>query len=538
MCLNYFGRNFSLSPLREGHNMKSFTRFILLIGILSIPMELLAQEILWAKKTTEPPWSYSRGFLTDKWGNVYSIASYSGNLSNPSEIFGTILTKYDKEGNQIFQKKWEKPFYIQDIKYDGELKFYFTGYFTANTVVDEFSLTCNGSSDAFIGVFNPDGKIQWVKSVGGSLDDQAFGLTLNKSDGNLLITGFSESPSQQIFFSSYDKSGNLNSNKNIDSFNAEFGENSGREITTDLSGNIYLLFDRKGNHPLDSVNDIAGRYLAKFDSQRNLIWSKYINGPSCYYGWEGKKLKLNEKGELLLLKYCAAKYGGTGNLLKHNSRSGEQISSYGNKCQLGYNDLFMDKASSYLLAGNEGAAICPCETNDPGYQVVKKFNENGSTSWERRLSNLTIISTARDNEGSIYIQGYFSADTVMIGNMLLSKDSKTYFAGFIAKIKDKDIPEPDTTDNKPPTTSIAERNSMFKLYPNPGSRDFVFESNQSSDGSIKIYNLTGKEVKLIRFKNSLKIKFNLENEAEGIYICKVEDIKGRIILTEKLVLVK
>ncbi|MCF8374625.1 MAG: T9SS type A sorting domain-containing protein, partial [Bacteroidales bacterium] len=64
-------------------------------------------------------------------------------------------------------------------------------------------------------------------------------------------------------------------------------------------------------------------------------------------------------------------------------------------------------------------------------------------------------------------------------------------------------------------------NDKVKLYPNPGTGDFVLTGTNLQ--SIQIKTLTGKLVKEVAIKNRKETHFNLVGQAKGIYFVHIEN---------------
>ncbi len=83
-----------------------------------------------------------------------------------------------------------------------------------------------------------------------------------------------------------------------------------------------------------------------------------------------------------------------------------------------------------------------------------------------------------------------------------------------------------------------EAQRVFSVFPNPGNGDFVIEilnEDFKVDG-LKVFDSQGKVIRNF-VPNTLPIRLNLENEAEGIYVVQVS-LEGNRSFNRKLVLTK
>ena len=122
---------------------------------------------------------------------------------------------------------------------------------------NSITLKSEGNNDGFIAQYDSSGHINWAAKMGGTLGDQALGISTDQA-GNVYVTGLFNNTS----FNLYDASGggfktltNTNTNKSIDAFIAQY-DSSGRiqwaanmggtlsdegsGISADNSGNVYV----------------------------------------------------------------------------------------------------------------------------------------------------------------------------------------------------------------------------------------------------------------------------------------------------------
>jgi hypothetical protein len=434
---------------------------LLSVILLIISPGLQAQDVIWAKKRSIPQNSWTKGVLTDDAGNIYDFGSrLSDELimhSQVSDTVGSYLSVYDEQGNLRSRKEWKTSFYISAIEYSAN-RLYFTGSFRGNIVIDGFTLRSRGGFDGFIGEMDLQGRILAIKTFGGRKNDFSFGLTVNPLSQKIFITGgvsdtvyidnqVIANRTQAVFTASFDKPASLVGFRFYDFETGRdapldnlYQKSVGREILTDRNGNIYLLHDREGQSTMDdtpSGRPHEGRYLAKINTAGAILWAKLISGDECYYG-EGNqayRLRINSNGDAYVLKYCGAKYGGEGSLLRFNSTDGFKSWTYSNGSEFGYYDIFVDKEDALFLVGNEGG-IPYGEEHRYGHDIVRKFDQSNFTVWETRLFNVRTDFILKDPSENIVVAGIFREETVTIGNSTLAGK---YGDGFMAKLTDNSM---------------------------------------------------------------------------------------------------
>ncbi|NUY82660.1 T9SS type A sorting domain-containing protein [Flavobacterium sp. MAH-1] len=82
-----------------------------------------------------------------------------------------------------------------------------------------------------------------------------------------------------------------------------------------------------------------------------------------------------------------------------------------------------------------------------------------------------------------------------------------------------------------PTSRIAD----VKLYPNPFSRQFTISNDSGfSDADIKLFDVTGREVRTLKHMSGNQIEIPRANLVSGIYALQIEE-NGKVISRKKLV---
>ncbi len=303
-------------------------------------------NVLWAKGATGIYGNSANSVAVDKSGNVY----ITGSFENSDIKFGTttlinsgsadiFLVKYDADGNVVWAKSAGSTY--SDISVavktgpNGEV--YISGLFSSNTLsFGSTILTKIGVNsyiyDTFLAKYDTDGNVLWAKSAGGEFYDTAHSLAVD-DEGNAYVAGEFESPTMT------------------------FGANT---ITNTETG---------GGH-----SDI---YLAKYDTDGNVIWAKSAGGSDVDVA---NSIALDKLGNLFL----------TG-----------------------------DFRSPALAFGSTTLT-----SSAPGYHniFIAKYNANGDEIWARGTGgdfNNTSQSVATDNAGNAYITGYISSSGMPFGDFTL-----------------------------------------------------------------------------------------------------------------------
>ena len=312
--------------------MRIMKKYYFVFYLLIFSINANAQNWIWSKKiyTTEVPNQFGPDHtFTDNQGKLYAYVSaykvngYWNNAINDTK--GTILYCYSSNGELLFKKHWQLPFYIQYMEYDGVQSCYFSAVFLGNINIDGITIQSLGAEDGVTGKMDLNGTIQWMKTFGGKKKDNCIGVTYNKIANIVCSTGsiseslyldgvFHSANKQSATVLQYDVNGNFIRVKLFD-FMPEretYWPNSGREVQTDSQGNYFFLMDKEGqNWSGDTLTaPEEGRYVIKTNANLDTLWTKYIIGPACYYGMSGHTLRVTPDGDAYVFSNCSFKYGG------------------------------------------------------------------------------------------------------------------------------------------------------------------------------------------------------------------------------------
>lgn len=176
--------------------------------------------------------------------------------------------------------------------------------------------TSAGGSDAFLSKFDPNGNHLWTYTVGSAdIWEEGYSV-ITDDDTNVYFTGNFENT---VDFDPGPSTFNLTSGGNLDVFivklsqHGEFiwaiqfsgtGEDQSNHLRMDALGNIYCSgtfqntvdFD-PGVGTVSLSGDFYDLFLAKLDSDGNLIWVRSFGGPNSQHS---DNLYVSDSGEILL----------------------------------------------------------------------------------------------------------------------------------------------------------------------------------------------------------------------------------------------
>lgn len=542
-----------LVPTNALH-MKTIYIFILFILFSE---NNFAQNMLWVKKESSPV--TPKNILCDATSNLYIYGSnhlYGVDPALPgfsyalADTSGTYLEKFSPQGNLLLYKKWgSKTFFIQKIIYDGSQYFYFCGFFGGSFSVDGFSLNSKGGADGMIGKMDSNGTILWINTFGSSKNEVAQGICFNTAKTSLIITGsvtdslkinntYIDKGNQSALIARFSLTGTLQAHKLYDFlpqrdnfYGTEEGMgNCGREIVSDLIGNYFILTDREGKHSPCCSNDTLnapeqGVYITKLNNNLDTLWSKFIIGPGCYYGWDLGNLDISDYGDPYINAYCNSHYGGNGFVERLNQNTGAVVWN-DDKMDGGYQGIFLE-GNNLFTCGTDSATYCPCQDQNAGYQTLKKFDQNNTLQSGLKFNGsvnfnneLTFRKITRDGNGNTYVFGDFYAPYAIFGNDTIypgPSNSRQY----LMKLSDNTVAT---------STSRNESKTSISIFPNPSSGivEIHFSGNGNETTRFNIEDVMGRTIHSETLQKGISNKtIDLSKEAKGLYFIEVTTGKDK-----------
>src|SRR5262249_19759292 len=138
------------------------------------------------------------GLAVDPAGNVYTGAAFLGTITigsttlNSGSSFGAFVTKLSSDG--AFQ--WATDFVggsgfdeIYSLAADASGNVFAVGGFHGTAKFGSTSLTSAGGYDGYVAKLNTSGVVQWVDDLGGTGDDESFGVAVDGA-GSVYTTGY------------------------------------------------------------------------------------------------------------------------------------------------------------------------------------------------------------------------------------------------------------------------------------------------------------------------------------------------------------
>lgn len=279
-----------------------------------------AGNFLWVKSFGGDYYDRGMGLATDSLENVYIAAFFQSDsiLVGQNEYYDVtgvkdhndLLIKCDSLGNVVWAQSsidvngGTQPYALSA---DASGNTFMVGRFNGTSVqfgTQTIQNQRNGWNDIYLVKYDPSGNALWAQDAGGSLDDEAGGVTVD-AQGNSYVTGYFASGtavfgsvqvdndttngSGDIFLAKYDPNGNL---LWVNGYGGD-APDVANAITADIAGNIYVTGYYYSsqvhfgsyiitNYDNTGVSDDA--FVAEFDANGNPVSAVEVGGLSYDYG--------------------------------------------------------------------------------------------------------------------------------------------------------------------------------------------------------------------------------------------------------------
>ncbi len=231
--------------------------------------------LVWTKQFGSPAGEYGLGVAADGKGNVfvagYTYGTLSGLNAGSSDVF---LAKYDASGTQLWLRQTGTPLFDDTlgVAVDGIGNAYLVGDTNGN-----LGGTNAGNTDVFVSKYNESGVPLWTRQIGTVASDFGRNIAVDKA-GNAYITGYTAGNlggtnvgSVDIFLAKFDASGTQLWIRQVGTSvpDIAFG------VAVDSAGNAYVAGETEGT--LDGTSDgNTDAFLAKYDASGTLLWIRQI----------------------------------------------------------------------------------------------------------------------------------------------------------------------------------------------------------------------------------------------------------------------
>lgn len=317
---------------------------------------------------------------------------------------------------------------------------YVAGYFFIQGTVTTFgstTITQQGDADMFISKFTAAGTLLWVRNGGGKSEDAAFGIATDVS-GNSYVTGYFSGTAffaaskvtsvgySDLFVAKYDAAGNL---VWVRSGGGSY-QDEAYAVSTDIAGNCYVTGYFTGNSMFGSTMLSSAGYfdtdmlLLKYNPSGLLLWAKRAGGTANDIGYG---MDITPSGQIMICgvyqgtkvfgENVLTRVGGSngfiarfetnGKLSWVKSTSGDDFSEY--------RKISLDAAGNSFVAGSISGDVMFNNTKITSAggkdACVAKYSSKGELMWVLQgggTEDDESMSIATDAQGNSYAAGQFN----------------------------------------------------------------------------------------------------------------------------------
>jgi hypothetical protein len=319
----------------------------------------------------------------------FIIAGYTYSYgAGKSDVF---LIKADQFGNVI----WEKTYGSNNSDYGNSvIQTSDGGYIITGSTNNDYS---NKNKDLLLIKTDSEGTIDWIKTFGGSKDDEGFSV-YETIDNGFIITGYSKNEStniKEIYLIKTDYDGN---SEWIKSYRGSYGTSR---------GNFVCQTSDEGFIIAGSTGASSDGYIIKTDEFGNVIWNKRASTSGLFYSWGISICELSDDNIIFMgygritnsdiLNVFIEKRDIDGNLIWSNSFGESPCFDYGTALLKTYNDNVIICGKTRNSDSDNDLFICEIETIDGNIIWKELFGLSGND-----CANSICISS----DGSIIVAGY------------------------------------------------------------------------------------------------------------------------------------
>lgn len=457
----------------------------------------------WVKKGGGSGSDEGYSVSTDPAGNVYVTGSFSGSANFSGQVLSSkgskdiFIAKYNSAGSILWVKKAGG--YSSDIGYgikvDNSYRVFLTGSFRGTCSFGSINLSSSGQQDVFIARYDMNGNAIWAKKAGGYGEDIGRGIAVDNS-ANVYITGgcgnnavfgnktLSGSDGEEIYFASYDQSGNfrwaLKAGGAADETPSGNDVEMGRGIAVDPWGGVV------GTGSYRKATSFGGTTLNPW-TNTDVYVTKIVQGSGS-----GKAGKAPIIFPLDSVAFCS----GGSTILKSQVDSGQAFVwlKDGNIIsEQNQNDLKVSSPGVYSIRVVDGSDTIQ---SAPTKVIVTNKIEAGLTALKSEFCrDSNNVLKASEGEGYIYRwkrDGRFIKDA---GKSTYTPDrSGNYQVQIVQgscfdwspvmKVDLKTCAVDSMVSKNVSSFDMKEDSTVINIYPNPNNGLFTLELNMAQDNSV------------------------------------------------------
>jgi opacity protein-like surface antigen len=469
--------------------------------------------------------------------NLYIVATNSSiDDYYPSQVFS--LSKLDSMGNEQWTKSSNAV--ITGVVFDINDNIYVTGNYEGSLNIFGSPLTSKGEQDIYLAKLDPNGNLQWIKSLGGDENDQSGGIDMSQQQEIVMTGSCRRNPDfidtvltadsrSKPFLVRFNLNGDLERIKiwNTDlnySADTNYSDVKFLEPRVTKNGDVYgLLKICYSVVYADSLTFYGppgtGSYafsIIKVDPSLNVSNFYDLGMDNQHRSWG---LKLDKFDNPYLIQSSWSQYIGSGsNIMRFDTLLNFQRTLYA-PMTTSYPSCNWHEKDLTSFCFNHDNEIVTCTNDLCSYYSASPYPQTTlaiqsiDTAGARRalkvypLNNDQLVVVCDIVESSVsnstYVLGYatdgyqFDTDSILPSSIFLSKYSQSLVG-----------------------VSTIDNNANLIAYPNPSDGLFSLDFRHNDKVGIVIKNIMGEEV-LNKYIEGVNIQLDLKDQPGGIYFLEI-----------------
>jgi hypothetical protein len=235
-------------------------------------------NLIWARQFGTTKGDGAWGVSADGAGSVYAAGYTFGSLGGPN-VFSdrdAFLSRFDDAGNLLWSRQLGTTSQLDQAL--GVTADKLGNVFISGETTGDLAGPNAGGNDAFVSKYDSTGNLIWTRQLGTSADDRGSGVSADGL-GNVYVSGETGGAlngnsvgNTDAFLGKYDSQGNLLWLRQAGTRDDDFGAG----VSVDSSGSVYLT---------GTIGEIVGKptddaFVSRYDSAGNLLWTRQIGTTS------------------------------------------------------------------------------------------------------------------------------------------------------------------------------------------------------------------------------------------------------------------
>lgn len=543
---------------------KSITNSKLSLSLLLMAMVITTTNLqadipewIWAVQGGGVNYNSGREIVTDEQGNIYVTGFYQGTGTfgdqsvTSAGSFDAFVVKYDHAGNALWARSLgsENGDYGIGLAIDAGGNIYVTGYFSGTMTTSVGTFTSLGLRDIYLAKFSNDGDLLWVRHAGSPDMNEGNGVAVDNINQQVYVTGkfegtliFVDTPetlvsagASDIMVAAYSFDGAL-----IWANRAGGPENEiSFALGTDGTGNVYGAANMNGTATFGDFTltsfGLGDIVVFKLDPDGGWLWAKNYGAAGEETGWDiavdddgnnwvtgvfsspsiafGDHIITNTN---IMQDMFVFKQNADGDVLWANSGGGAS-NDYGR-------GIAIDEQGACFVTGDyQGTANFGPQQLTAVHNVdifIVKYAPDGSATWAKSAGGQSTDSCdaiAGDDEGNVFITGYFYSNIMFDNISLVANYDQPVFVAKLKTELNTGVPQP------------SSGSEIITVFPNPAETTIYLKSENElyvQADKITIFNALGSEVMTLQGENIHTV--NIQSLHPGIYFMLAE-MNGKTI---------